>query len=61
MDTRQSSPGGMFELNANTNGRPINETDMAPVIRFYHRCDVPDDKVQTDSKKCFPRHKYEIE
>jgi hypothetical protein len=45
MDTRTSSPSGLFEVNGNTNGRPINETDLDPVIRFYHRCDTADDKV----------------
>lgn len=45
MDSRQSSPAGNFELTANTNGRPVNETDLEPVVKFYHRCDTPDDKV----------------
>lgn len=45
LDSRFSSPSGMFEVNANTNGRALNETDLTPVIRFYHRCDVDANKV----------------
>jgi hypothetical protein len=56
LDTRTTGPSGMFEINGNTNGRPINETTIDPVIRIFHRCDVPDDKVCLEDgglDKCF--------
>ncbi|KAI6191236.1 CBR-TTR-47 protein [Aphelenchoides bicaudatus] len=52
LDSRLSGPSGMFEVNANTNGRQLNETDLSPVVRFYHRCDVGDDK-KKDSSRSF--------
>jgi len=38
LDTRDVSPSGMFEVNANTNGRPVNQTELIPVIKVYHKC-----------------------
>lgn len=35
----------MFEVTGNTNGRPINETELLPVVKFYHKCDEDDKKV----------------
>jgi hypothetical protein len=29
----------MFDLTANTNNRPVNETELAPAIGIYHQCD----------------------
>uniref|UniRef100_A0A1I7RQY0 Transthyretin-like family protein n=1 Tax=Bursaphelenchus xylophilus TaxID=6326 RepID=A0A1I7RQY0_BURXY len=40
LDNRDISPAGLFEVGANTNGRPINETELKPAIRVFHRCDV---------------------
>lgn len=39
LDEAESSPAGVFEVNGNTQGRPINETTMVPVVRIYHKCD----------------------
>ncbi|KAK0407020.1 hypothetical protein QR680_018951 [Steinernema hermaphroditum] len=30
---------GSFTLEGNTVGRPVNETDLIPTVRFYHNCD----------------------
>ena len=30
---------GMFQVEGNTNGFPLNETDIEPVLTFYHTCD----------------------
>uniref|UniRef100_A0A1I8A0H5 Transthyretin-like family protein n=1 Tax=Steinernema glaseri TaxID=37863 RepID=A0A1I8A0H5_9BILA len=30
---------GSFVLEGNTVGRPVNETDLIPTVRFYHNCD----------------------
>lgn len=39
LDNVESSRTGMFEVSGNTQGRPINETTMTPVVRIYHKCD----------------------
>jgi len=49
LDTRDVSPLGMFEVNANTNGRPVNQTDLVPVIKVYHKCG--DDAKQTGYRR----------
>ncbi|CAD5227568.1 unnamed protein product [Bursaphelenchus okinawaensis] len=52
LESREISPAGLFEISANTNGRPTNETDLKPAIRVYHRCDV-DDKKKKDQTRSF--------
>jgi len=52
LDERTSGPSGLFEVNANTNGRPLNETQLEPVVRFYHRCDVANG-TKTGSSRSF--------
>uniref|UniRef100_A0A0N4Z127 Transthyretin-like protein 46 n=1 Tax=Parastrongyloides trichosuri TaxID=131310 RepID=A0A0N4Z127_PARTI len=44
LDSRQSSPSGMFHIEGNTNGRPLNETDLDAYVRIYHKCDLDDKK-----------------
>lgn len=39
MDESLTGPMGMFQVEGNTNGFPLNETDIEPVLTFYHTCD----------------------
>ncbi|VDO81664.1 unnamed protein product [Haemonchus placei] len=43
-ETTTKKPG-VFMLEGNTNGFPLNETSMTPVISFYHSCDEDPSKV----------------
>ncbi|KAI6210665.1 Transthyretin-like family-containing protein [Aphelenchoides besseyi] len=52
LDSRTTSPMGLFEVTGNTNGRPLNETEIAPVIRFFHRCAV-DEKTKKGNMRSF--------
>ena len=54
LDTRTSGPSGMFELSGNTNGRAINETELLPVVKFYHKCD------EDEKKKGFRRFQVAV-
>ena len=45
IDEGFSGPSGLFHLEGNTNGFPLNETDMKPVLTFYHSCDEDASKV----------------
>ncbi|KAE9552970.1 hypothetical protein FO519_003807 [Halicephalobus sp. NKZ332] len=39
LDSRITGPSGQFEVNGNTNGRALNETNIEPSIAIYHQCD----------------------
>jgi hypothetical protein len=54
LDTRTTGPSGMFDLTGNTNGRPVNETELTPVVKFYHKCD------EDDKKKGFRRFQLSV-
>ncbi|PIO73696.1 Transthyretin-like family protein [Teladorsagia circumcincta] len=55
-ETTTGKPG-VFLLEGNTNGFPLNETSMAPVVSFYHSCDEDASKV---SKKGYRKFNYNI-
>uniref|UniRef100_A0AC35UHN8 Transthyretin-like family protein n=1 Tax=Rhabditophanes sp. KR3021 TaxID=114890 RepID=A0AC35UHN8_9BILA len=44
IDNREASDSGFFEVGGNTNGFALNETSMAPYVKIYHKCDVPEKK-----------------
>ncbi|VDM54307.1 unnamed protein product [Angiostrongylus costaricensis] len=39
LDEKVTTKPGTFLLEGNTNGFPLNETNMEPVVSFYHTCD----------------------
>uniref|UniRef100_A0A915BWZ0 Transthyretin-like family protein n=2 Tax=Parascaris univalens TaxID=6257 RepID=A0A915BWZ0_PARUN len=39
LNYKVTSTSGTFEVEGNTQGRPINETTLTPVVRIYHKCD----------------------
>ncbi|CAD6193917.1 unnamed protein product [Caenorhabditis auriculariae] len=55
VDEKYTGPGGMFHLEGNTNGFPLNETDMAPVVAVFHHCDDDPKKLE---KTGFRRFHY---
>ncbi|XGW17247.1 hypothetical protein V3C99_002115 [Haemonchus contortus] len=55
-ETTTKKPG-VFMLEGNTNGFPLNETSMTPVISFYHSCDEDPSKV---NKKGYHKFNYNI-
>ncbi|EYC00002.1 hypothetical protein Y032_0118g717 [Ancylostoma ceylanicum] len=55
-ETTTGKPG-VFLLEGNTNGFPLNETSMQPVISFYHSCDEDPAKVK---KNGYRRFNYNI-
>lgn len=44
LDTRMTSPTGLFHVEGNTNGRPLNETDIDAYVRVYHKCGLDEKK-----------------
>uniref|UniRef100_F1LFE6 Transthyretin-like protein 46 n=1 Tax=Ascaris suum TaxID=6253 RepID=F1LFE6_ASCSU len=38
LDYKVTSASGIFEVEGNTQGRPINETTLTPIVRIYHKC-----------------------
>ncbi|EGT39420.1 CBN-TTR-47 protein [Caenorhabditis brenneri] len=55
IDEKYTGPQGMFHVEGNTNGFPLNETDLQPVISFYHHCDDDPKKLE---KTAFRRFNY---
>ncbi|VDO61562.1 unnamed protein product [Heligmosomoides polygyrus] len=51
-ETTTGKPG-VFLLEGNTNGFPLNETSMQPVISFYHTCDEDPAKVKKNGYRKF--------
>ncbi|VDL78648.1 unnamed protein product [Nippostrongylus brasiliensis] len=51
-ETTTGKPG-VFLLEGNTNGFPLNETTMEPVISFYHSCDEDPAKVAKNGYRKF--------
>uniref|UniRef100_A0A0K0FMS1 Transthyretin-like family-containing protein n=1 Tax=Strongyloides venezuelensis TaxID=75913 RepID=A0A0K0FMS1_STRVS len=44
LDTRMTSPSGLYHIEGNTNGRPLNETDLDAYVRIYHKCGLDEKK-----------------
>ncbi|KAF1750738.1 hypothetical protein GCK72_017289 [Caenorhabditis remanei] len=57
LDEKYTGPQGMFHVEGNTNGFPLNETDLQPVISFYHHCDDDPKKLE---KTAFRRFNYNL-
>uniref|UniRef100_A0A8R1DWK3 Uncharacterized protein n=1 Tax=Caenorhabditis japonica TaxID=281687 RepID=A0A8R1DWK3_CAEJA len=57
LDEKYTGPQGMFQVEGNTNGFPLNETDLQPVISFYHHCDDDPKKLE---KTAFRRFNYNV-
>uniref|UniRef100_A0A915DA05 Transthyretin-like family protein n=1 Tax=Ditylenchus dipsaci TaxID=166011 RepID=A0A915DA05_9BILA len=38
IDSRTVGPSGLFNVNGNTQGKPINQTDIEPILRIFHKC-----------------------
>ncbi|CAI5452292.1 unnamed protein product [Caenorhabditis angaria] len=57
IDEKITGPGGMFHVEGNTNGFPLNETDIQPVLSFYHHCDDDPKKLE---KTAFRRFNYNV-
>ncbi|KHN82392.1 Transthyretin-like protein 46 [Toxocara canis] len=38
LDYKVTSSSGTFQVEGNTQGRPVNETTLTPVVRIYHKC-----------------------
>ncbi|RCN35706.1 Transthyretin-like family protein [Ancylostoma caninum] len=51
-ETTTGKPG-VFLLEGNTNGFPLNETTMQPVVSFYHSCDEDPAKVKKNGYRKF--------
>ncbi|CAJ0599592.1 unnamed protein product [Cylicocyclus nassatus] len=51
-ETTTGKPG-VFLLEGNTNGFPINETGMQPVVSFYHTCDEDPAKLKKNGYRKF--------
>ncbi|KJH48725.1 Transthyretin-like family protein [Dictyocaulus viviparus] len=54
-ETITSKPG-VFLLEGNTNGFPLNETNMEPSLSFYHTCDDDPTKVDKNGYRRFNYH-----
>uniref|UniRef100_A0A0K0CV68 Transthyretin-like family protein n=1 Tax=Angiostrongylus cantonensis TaxID=6313 RepID=A0A0K0CV68_ANGCA len=50
LDEKITTKPGTFLLEGNTNGFPLNETHMEPVVSFYHTCD---DDAKNVNKVCY--------
>ncbi|CAB3398692.1 unnamed protein product [Caenorhabditis bovis] len=57
LDEKFTGPQGMFHVEGNTNGFPLNETDLEPVVSFYHHCDDDPKKLE---KTAFRRFNYNV-
>ncbi|CAI4226274.1 unnamed protein product [Auanema sp. JU1783] len=53
LDESLTGPSGMFEVEGNTNGFPLNETDITPTVSFYHSCDEDAAKVTKNGYRKF--------